>query len=147
MFADTFFNSNFYKDIKSEPLFWIMRRFWMEDFIHTNGAKILGVKKVADSLDIKDSLAYYNNNTLNTYQDQVQLPEKFRFSLENGRFCRTFALPHDRQYSEEQLANAISGYIALFDEMLKDYLDGKYASLTDMENRYVAYLNGGAQII
>lgn len=69
------------------------------------------------------------------------------YSLENGRFCRTFALPHDRQYSEEQLANAISGYIALFDEMLKDYLDGKYASLTDMENRYVAYLNGGAQII
>lgn len=81
MFADTFFNSNFYKDIKSDPLFWIMRRFWMEDFIHTNGAKILGVKKVADSLDIKDSLAYHNDDTLIAYQDQVQLPEKFRFSI------------------------------------------------------------------
>ena len=31
--------------------------------------------------------------------------------------------------------------------MLKTYLDGKYTSLEEMESRYLAYLNGGAQLI
>ena len=41
----------------------------------------------------------------------------------------------------------ISHYIATFDEMLKDYLSGKFKSTEEIENRYLEYLNSGVQII
>ena len=67
--------------------------------------------------------------------------------MENGRFLRTFAVPNDSDYTEEQIGNAISQYIATFDEMLKNYLAGKYASTEEIEQRYLAYLNSGVQLI
>ena len=69
------------------------------------------------------------------------------YGLENGKFTRTFAVPNHFDYSEKDIGNAIGNYIATFDEMLKTYLDGKYTSLGEMESRYLAYLNGGAQLI
>ena len=45
--------------------------------------------------------------------------------MENGRFLRTFAVPNDSDYTEEQIGNAISNYIATFYEMLKEYLSGR----------------------
>ena len=69
------------------------------------------------------------------------------YGMENGKFLRTFAVPNDSDYTEAQIGNAISRYIATFDEMLKDYLAGKYTSTEDIENRYIAYLNSGVQLI
>lgn len=69
------------------------------------------------------------------------------YGMENGRFLRTFAVPNDSDYTEEQIGNAISQYIATFDEMLKNYLAGKYASTEEIEQRYLAYLNSGVQLI
>lgn len=69
------------------------------------------------------------------------------YGMENGRFLRTFAVPNDSDYTEEQIGNAISHYIATFDEMLKDYLSGRYASTQDIEARYLQYLNSGVQLI
>ena len=69
------------------------------------------------------------------------------YGMENGRFLRTFAVPNDSDYTEEQIGNAISHYIATFDEMLKDYLSGRYASTQDIEKRYLQYLNSGVQLI
>lgn len=69
------------------------------------------------------------------------------YGLENGKFTRTFAVPNHFDYSENDIGNAIGNYIATFDEMLKTCLDGKYTSLEEMERRYLAYLNGGAQLI
>lgn len=69
------------------------------------------------------------------------------YGMENGRFLRTFAVPNDSDYTEEQIGNAISHYIATFDEMLKGYLSGRYASTQDIEARYLQYLNSGVQLI
>ena len=69
------------------------------------------------------------------------------YGMENGRFLRTFAVPNYSDYTEEQIGNAISHYIATFDEMLKDYLAGRYTSTQDIEKRYLQYLNSGVQLI
>ena len=69
------------------------------------------------------------------------------YGMEKGRFLRTFAVPNDSDYTEEQIGNAISHYIATFDEMLKDYLAGRYTSTQDIEKRYLQYLNSGVQLI
>ena len=67
--------------------------------------------------------------------------------MENGRFLRTFAVPNDSDYSEEQIGQAISNYIATFDDMLKNFLAGNYSSTEQVEARYLQYLNSGVQII
>ena len=69
------------------------------------------------------------------------------YGMENGRFLRTFAVPNDSDYPEEQSGNAISQSIVTFDEMLKDYLAGRYTSTQDIEKRYLQYLNSGVQLI
>ena len=53
------------------------------------------------------------------------------YGMENGRFWRTFAVPNDSDYSEEQIGKAISNYIATFDDMLKSYLNGNFATTQD----------------
>lgn len=73
--------------------------------------------------------------------------DAIEYGMENGRFWRTFAVPNDSDYTEEQIGNAISHYIATFDEMLKGYLSGRYASTQDIEARYLQYLNSGVQLI
>ncbi len=70
-----------------------------------------------------------------------------RYGIENGKFLRTFAIPDDAEYSEEQIAQAIGNYIAAFDEMLKNFLGGKYENTEALEQHYLAYLNGGALLI
>ena len=70
-----------------------------------------------------------------------------QYGMETGRFLRTFALPSHLEYSEEQTGNAISQYIATFDEMLKTFLAGGYSSTQEMEERYLQYLNSGVQLI
>lgn len=69
------------------------------------------------------------------------------YGMENGRFTRSFAIPRDAAYTEEQTGAAISNYISAFDDMLKTYLAGGFSGTRDIENRYLQYLNGGALII
>ena len=83
----------------------------------------------------------------NIYIKQVFSKGAIEYGLENGKFWRTFAVPNDSDYTEEQIGNAISQYIATFDEMLKDFLAGKYSSTEELEKRYLQYLNSGVQII
>lgn len=72
---------------------------------------------------------------------------EIEYGLENGRFTRKFALPAGRNYTEEETGAAIGGYIAAFDDMLKGWLAGNFASTEALENEYLRYLNGGALII
>lgn len=81
------------------------------------------------------------------YIKQYFPKDAIRYGMENGKFLRTFAIPNDLEYSEEQIANAISNYIATFDEMLKSFLAEKYSSTQEMEQRYLAYLNSGVLLI
>ena len=83
----------------------------------------------------------------NIYIKQFFSKDAIEYGLENGKFWRTFAVPNDSDYTEEQIGNAISQYIATFDEMLKDFLAGRYSSTEELEKRYLQYLNSGVQII
>ena len=83
----------------------------------------------------------------NIYIKHFFAKDAISYGMENGRFLRTFAVPNDSDYSEEQIGNAISNYIATFDEMLKGYLSGQFRSSQDIENRYIQYLNSGVQLI
>ena len=83
----------------------------------------------------------------NIYIKQFFSKGAIEYGLENGKFWRTFAVPNDSDYTEEQIGNAISQYIASFDEMLKDFLAGRYSSTEEMEKRYLQYLNSGVQLI
>ena len=83
----------------------------------------------------------------NIYIKQFFSKGAIEYGLENGKFWRTFAVPNDSDYTEEQIGNAISQYIATFDEMLKDFLAGRYSSTEELEKRYLKYLNSGVQII
>ena len=83
----------------------------------------------------------------NIYIKQFFSKGAIEYGLANGKFWRTFAVPNDSDYTEEQIGNAISQYIATFDEMLKDFLAGRYSSTEEMEKRYLQYLNSGVQII
>ena len=81
------------------------------------------------------------------YIKQYFPKDAIRYGMENGKFLRTLAIPNDLEYSEEQIANAISNYIATFDEMLKSFLAEKYSSTQEMEQCYLAYLNSGVLLI
>ena len=83
----------------------------------------------------------------NIYIKHFFAKDAITYGMENGKFLRTFAVPNDSDYTEEQIGNAISQYIATFDEMLKSYLTGDYATTQDIENRYIRYLNSGVQLI
>ena len=83
----------------------------------------------------------------NIYIKQFFSKGAIEYGLENGKFWRTFAVPNDSDYTEEQIGNAINQYIATFYEMLKDFLAGIYSSTEELEKRYLQYLNSGVQII
>ena len=61
-----------------------------------------------------------------------------RYALYEGKFLRTIAVP-DRDCTAQELAEAISGYIELFDRMLKGYLNGSLDAHA-VEAAYYSYL-------
>lgn len=60
-----------------------------------------------------------------------------RYTLSDGRFTRSIAVP-DRSCSSEELAGTISEYIKLFDKLMKNYLYGRL----DAHETEVAYYSG-----
>ena len=83
----------------------------------------------------------------NLYVHRLYADGSVQYTLEEGKFTRTFVLPQDCEYDAEQTGFAISGYIAMFDDLLKGYLSGKYRQETALENRYLEYLNSGMKLI
>lgn len=70
-----------------------------------------------------------------------------RYGMEPGRFTRTFAIYGEGAYSDDEIGDAIGNYVATFDEILKGYLSGEYKTTSDMESRYLSYLNSGVRLI
>ena len=83
----------------------------------------------------------------NAYIRQYFEEGAITYTIENGRFLRSFAIPNDCNYADEEIGKAISNYIATFDKMLNDYLTGNFDDVEDIEKRYVYYLNNGALLI
>lgn len=76
--------------------------------------------------DIEDRLLYPLTGT------------RLDYALYDGKFVRTLAAP-ERDCSAEELANAISAYVTLFDKLMKGYLSGRYDA-HDVEAAYYSNL-------
>ena len=63
---------------------------------------------------------------------------RISYELSDGRFTRSIAMP-DRDCSSDELAEAISEYIKLFDTMMKAYVAGR-ADAHDVEGAYYSHL-------
>lgn len=86
----------------------------------------------------------------NTYIVEF-FPEGITYTIEDGRFTRTFRLPRDKEaLGNAEIAAAISEYIKMFDEILKIYFENiesrKTASALSTK-RYIEYLGNGIVII
>ncbi len=62
-----------------------------------------------------------------------------RYALYEGKFIRSIAVP-DKDCTAQELAQAISGYIELFDKLLKGYLGGSLDAHA-VEAAYYSYLS------
>lgn len=69
----------------------------------------------------------------NTYL-APELGVRLECALYDGKFVRPIAMPR-RTVSPEELAEAISGYVQLFDRLLKGRLSGEYGA-SDVEREY-----------
>ncbi|MDD4316440.1 MAG: hypothetical protein PHC84_04710 [Clostridia bacterium] len=83
----------------------------------------------------------------NIYLSHFYPPNSITYNLDAGRFYRSFRVPLGKQYTTDAIASAIGNYIKMFDEILKGYLSNEYATTTQIENRYLYYLNSGMDII
>ena len=68
------------------------------------------------------------------------------YALYDGKFVRTLSLPPDHDYTSEEIARAISGYVQLFDRLMKAYLAGKYTP-PEIEALYCAEQQRAAILI
>lgn len=59
-------------------------------------------------------------------------------ALYENKFVRSIAVPMNHDCTANELATAISGYIRLFDELMKGYVSGKY-SASQVAEKYEAY--------
>ena len=82
----------------------------------------------------------------NLYVSKLHNKAPVHYELHGNRFTRSLSLPENRDYSDEQLGEAISDYVGMFDDLFKGYITGRYPP-AELENRYIAYLNGGTGII
>ena len=67
-----------------------------------------------------------------------RLAAPVRYALYEGKFVRSIAVP-EKDCTAQELAEAISGYIELFDRMLKGYLNGSLDAHA-VEAAYYSYL-------
>lgn len=78
-------------------------------------------------------------------------PEGISYTIDDGRFTRTFRLPTEREHqTDEELARAIAEYIKMFDEILKIYfanIENRRLAAERSVERYHEYLKKGIIII
>ena len=74
------------------------------------------------------------------------LPRPTEYALYSGRFTRTISLAAGRDYSTQDVAEAISEYVRLFDRLMKGYLAGALTP-EDVRAEYISWLRKGNIIL
>lgn len=78
-------------------------------------------------------------------------PDGITYSLDDGRFTRTFQLPKGKEnLSDEEIAASVSKYIKMFDDIIKIYFenaDYKKQAAALVAERYSEYWRNGIVII
>ena len=62
------------------------------------------------------------------------------YALYDGKFVRTIAVPRGRDVTAEEVAEALSDYIKLFDRLMKGWLSGRLDA-NDVQSEYYADLS------
>ena len=76
-------------------------------------------------------------------EDRLLAPlisEELDYALYDGKFVRTIAVPRGRDVTAEEVAEALSDYIKLFDRLMKGALCGRLDE-RDIEAEYYADLS------
>ena len=68
------------------------------------------------------------------------LPQEIDYALYDGKFVRSIAVPTGRNVTADDVAEALSDYIKLFDRLMKGWLAGRYNS-SDIQSEYYADLS------
>lgn len=76
-------------------------------------------------------------------EDRLLAPlisEELDYALYDGKFVRTIAVPRGRDVTAEEVAEALSDYIKLFDRLMKGWLTGRLDA-NDVQSEYYADLS------
>ena len=76
-------------------------------------------------------------------EDRLLAPlisEELDYALYDGKFVRTIAVPRGRDVTAEEVAEALSDYIKLFDRLMKGWLSGRLDA-NDVQSEYYADLS------
>mgnify|MGYP005781792155 FL=1 len=76
-------------------------------------------------------------------EDRLLAPlisEELDYALYDGKFVRTIAEPRGRDVTAEEVAEALSDYIKLFDRLMKGWLSGRLDA-NDVQSEYYADLS------
>ena len=76
-------------------------------------------------------------------EDRLLAPlisEELDYALYDGKFVRTIAVPRGRDVTAEEVAEALSDYIRLFDRLMKGWLSGRLDA-NDVQSEYYADLS------
>lgn len=76
-------------------------------------------------------------------EDRLLAPlisEELDYALYDGKFVRTIAVPRGRDVTAEEVAEALSDYIKLFDRLMKSWLSGRLDA-NDVQSEYYADLS------
>ena len=69
-----------------------------------------------------------------------------RYEIRDSKLIRTIAIPKGIAYTSEELGQAISAYVKLFDSLMKSYISGRLTN-AQLEEAYVNYVALGAKLI
>lgn len=73
-------------------------------------------------------------------------PNALRYEIRDSKLVRTIAIPKGANYTSEELGQAISAYVKLFDSLMKAYI-GVRLTNAQLESAFVNYLNQGNKLI
>lgn len=73
-------------------------------------------------------------------------PNALRYEIRDSKLVRTIAIPKGANYTSEELGQAISAYVKLFDSLMKAYIGGRLTN-AQLESAFVNYLNQGNKLI
>ena len=69
-----------------------------------------------------------------------------RYELYDGHFVRSIAVPRSRDYSGDEVGDAITNYVEMLDNLMKDFI-ARGKSPEQIEKHYVEYLKNGIGLI
>jgi hypothetical protein len=112
----------------------------------------LGYLKVAfrtQSHALLDSLEYLFTNfaSFESAYLKSEYNHNVSYLLDGGKFVRSLATPKGLDVTIEQLAQGISDYISMLDEIIKNYLEERYNSFSQIEKRFLQYITDTNTVI